>query len=1081
MDWFNNLQTTVQTGVTRLSRDLSASHEQDEGTAAAMKKYREEMKRERFFANATKALLSAAAREKQAAAGQAAAGLLAGGRSILGEGIEREGEAGRRQLLLSFFADSGSAAWAAHARAFYAAVDGLHGREARSRASIAQDESEAGGALQTRSVAGVSEARREEQTRLQRQHRALDGVLGGEDDGRTALCSAESDELARIESDQVKLLAKLREKAHGLRRSLATFSTSEAASRMQLMEDEADARAAVEAFVLYQADQRDEACEAEAADRAAVAAAALGAAEACVRTLALALEAAERSRDLQPRLPWLRELRGMFAAECEGVEEDESAGRKSIGGEEAQSLRGMQSASTAGIDRASDVQRDRERRDASEREQCTVEEASARDVLAAEFERGHAVDLAVIFAEGKARAEEMLATRAARERRGKSSVADAEAGGRAAVLAAEQAARAAYAEASALAGCEASEAEARAAVSAASSLARVCVSSSEHAAKGGVALRDLAASLEPSCRSEAAAAEDGAWAVLLAGEAAGRRAAETASGIRAAREESTQQLLCLDESSARAAVAEGEEAGRFRLREWGARRRLAGREAAVREDRWARFSQTRRAIADKEARVLAERAVSVRELVVVQDAERAAIDEHEADSRDAVARARAADAQSLQLSLSRRLAEITAMQAAAVADECDLREDVMAEESRCFWAIESAAEEESRDCRPALPSDDGGDWWADETGADDGWQADAQGEAFDARIPIEPAAPHRQSTPPPPPPPKNPEPKDADCREGSASAPPPSSEGTEPAKPAAPPPAPAAGKTGAPTKVDARLQAALDAFAAAKARPGGGGGGPPEPAGRREALLSPLHHAAAGDDYPGVLALVKTRKYASAWDSGLSATPLMVAAAHSSVSALRALLDSEREAKRTLNRQDPSGRTALHRAVAECRLGAIMILLDAFADVSVADHKGSTPLHLAASTGSGSAVEALQQYGADPSLRDGDGRLPKDCWPPGAEVPGFLDAPPSPPRGHESPAPFAHASAEARPGGSPHLPMDSLSISISGFEPAAYLHPPPNPLKRLIRLVDDMGGSYLIPPALFVVSAFFVWYNTLWS
>lgn len=75
---------------------------------------------------------------------------------------------------------------------------------------------------------------------------------------------------------------------------------------------------------------------------------------------------------------------------------------------------------------------------------------------------------------------------------------------------------------------------------------------------------------------------------------------------------------------------------------------------------------------------------------------------------------------------------------------------------------------------------------------------------------------------------------------------------------------------------------------------------------------------------------------------------------------------------------DPSGRTALHYAVAYDSAEAAAMLLEAGADVNAADSTGNTALHFAAGYGRRSAVRALLNVGADVGVKNSEGQRPVD-------------------------------------------------------------------------------------------------------
>jgi ankyrin repeat protein len=81
-----------------------------------------------------------------------------------------------------------------------------------------------------------------------------------------------------------------------------------------------------------------------------------------------------------------------------------------------------------------------------------------------------------------------------------------------------------------------------------------------------------------------------------------------------------------------------------------------------------------------------------------------------------------------------------------------------------------------------------------------------------------------------------------------------------------------------------------------------------------------------------------------------------------------------------LTRRDESGRTPLHYA-AGAGQAALELLLNAGAEVNAQSKDGSTPLHVAVDRASVEGVQVLLRAGADPELRDGQGRAPRDLLP----------------------------------------------------------------------------------------------------
>jgi len=77
-------------------------------------------------------------------------------------------------------------------------------------------------------------------------------------------------------------------------------------------------------------------------------------------------------------------------------------------------------------------------------------------------------------------------------------------------------------------------------------------------------------------------------------------------------------------------------------------------------------------------------------------------------------------------------------------------------------------------------------------------------------------------------------------------------------------------------------------------------------------------------------------------------------------------------------RRNPNGRRALNWAAWYDRVPAIRLLLARGAAIDAANHTGFTPLHHAAENGSKAAAAALLEAGADPTVPNGQGKLPAE-------------------------------------------------------------------------------------------------------
>jgi hypothetical protein len=159
-----------------------------------------------------------------------------------------------------------------------------------------------------------------------------------------------------------------------------------------------------------------------------------------------------------------------------------------------------------------------------------------------------------------------------------------------------------------------------------------------------------------------------------------------------------------------------------------------------------------------------------------------------------------------------------------------------------------------------------------------------------------------------------------------------------------------------------------------------------------------LHLAAAGYRVEIVQLLMSVGADPNAAGNHRRSTPLHYAAdgfingpawdARRQVATIRRLLDGGAH----IHGQDKNGATPLHRAVRTRCADAVRCLLQAGSDPAMRNKSGSTPFHLAVQntgrggTGAALAVNAQRQIiqellssGANPGLKDGNGRCVRDC------------------------------------------------------------------------------------------------------
>lgn len=78
------------------------------------------------------------------------------------------------------------------------------------------------------------------------------------------------------------------------------------------------------------------------------------------------------------------------------------------------------------------------------------------------------------------------------------------------------------------------------------------------------------------------------------------------------------------------------------------------------------------------------------------------------------------------------------------------------------------------------------------------------------------------------------------------------------------------------------------------------------------------------------------------------------------------------------NAVDENGATPLHFSVVGASREIVVVLFDARSDINARDDEGNTSLHRAAAQ-SHEAIRILLDIGADPTLKNGVGKLPEEC------------------------------------------------------------------------------------------------------
>lgn len=97
------------------------------------------------------------------------------------------------------------------------------------------------------------------------------------------------------------------------------------------------------------------------------------------------------------------------------------------------------------------------------------------------------------------------------------------------------------------------------------------------------------------------------------------------------------------------------------------------------------------------------------------------------------------------------------------------------------------------------------------------------------------------------------------------------------------------------------------------------------------------------------------------------------AASEGNLEALRRLIGAD---PTIVNASTASGQTPLHAALEAGHVDTALLLIEAGAEVSVADTGGHTPFHIAAEKGFVPVVKALLERGADAHAVDAEDRTP---------------------------------------------------------------------------------------------------------
>jgi ankyrin repeat protein len=137
------------------------------------------------------------------------------------------------------------------------------------------------------------------------------------------------------------------------------------------------------------------------------------------------------------------------------------------------------------------------------------------------------------------------------------------------------------------------------------------------------------------------------------------------------------------------------------------------------------------------------------------------------------------------------------------------------------------------------------------------------------------------------------------------------------------------------------------------------------------AQAGPIHDAAAADDVPTIMSLIKAGTSPDELNEA-GETALIIATRLKHGTAVNVLL-------RLL--ADPNiamadGRTAMHVAALNDDAYLLYVLADGRGDPNARDKDGATPMILAAKAGYGLALVKLEQWGGDFEIADNAGRTP---------------------------------------------------------------------------------------------------------